>query len=281
MKKLSFLLAGLAFSISFGQIEITQNEDTSTILTPHSVTCGQQGAYTGDNTFSRSFYLSNYGIDGDFYVTSVGFGVESISGTLPFTLTLAATEEFPWGDLTELHSEVIDLGVADEFTIIDHSFATPVLVPAGTDELMMSFQADGELSNISWYPASNDAGETGPTFITAPACGITEPSTMATIGFADVHVIMTVTGETAMGTVELNSRAISVYPNPATDVINVTLKNGATVQNFEIINLAGQSVFASQKAINSANVSFLPAGVYVVKVKDSNGVTHISKVVKK
>lgn len=280
MKKFSILLAGLSMSISFAQTTITQNEDTMTILTPHSVTCGQQGAYTGYNVFSRSFVLSDFGIVGDFNVTNVGFGLENITGELPFTIKLSTSDDsFPWGNLTELSSQVLNIGEADAMTILDYAYSTPVTVPAGS-ELVMSFEADGEASLVSWYPASNDSGELAPSYITAEACSIIDPTPMADIGFADVHVIMTITGETSMGTVELNSKALSIYPNPASDVINVSLKNGEVAGNIQIANLAGQNVL-SVKATSSINVSFLPAGVYIVKATDNKGVTHMSKIVKK
>ncbi len=280
MKKLSILFCAFASTFSFAQTTITHNTDTTTILTPHAVTCGQQGSYTGHNVFSRSFVLSDFGITEDFNVTNVGFGVENITGELPFTIKLSTTDDmFPWGNLTELSSELMNIGVADALTILDYAYSTPVTVPAGS-ELVMSFEADGESTFVSWYPASNDGGESAPTYITAEACSILDPTAMADIGFGDVHVIMTVTGETSMGTVELNSRSLTVYPNPATDMVNVSLKNGEIAGNIEISNLAGQNVL-SAKSTNSVNVSFLPAGVYVVKVTDSKGVTHMNKIVKK
>ncbi|SMC88693.1 T9SS type A sorting domain-containing protein [Moheibacter sediminis] len=279
MKKFSILLMGLAFSAGFAQTTITQNTDTTTILTPHAVTCGVQGSYTGYNVISRAFKLDTFGITTDFTVTNVGFGFENITGDLPFALILSTSGgAYPAGALTELMYEPVNISAADSGTILDVELSEAVVVPAGS-ELVMAFEGDGELDLVSWYPASNDAGQSGPSYLTAPACGLNTPGTYASIGFADVHVIMTVTGTTDMGVVELNSKALSVYPNPATDVINVSLKNGEA-QSIEITNLAGQNVY-SAKAANSVNVSFLPAGVYVVKVKDINGTTHMSKIVKK
>lgn len=279
MKKISTLLLGAAFTAGFAQTTITQNSDTTTILTPHSVTCGQQGIHTSYNMFSRMFDLASFGITEDFTVTSVGFGMENITGDLPFALILGtANGAYPAGTVTELAYEPVNFSAADALTIKEVVLSEPVVVPAGS-KLVMAFEGDGEADGISWYPASNDAGETAPSYITAPACSINTPSTMASIGFGDVHVIMTITSEATAGTIELNSASLSVYPNPATDVINVALKN-ADVQSIEITNMAGQNVFAG-KASKSVNVSFLPAGVYAVKVKDTTGKTHISKIVKK
>lgn len=279
MKKISTLLMGVAFTAGFAQTTITQNADTTTILTPHAVTCGSSGVYTGYNVFSRVFDLASFGITEDFTITSVGFGMENITGDLPFAVMLGtANGTYPSGTVTELAFEPVSFGPADALTIKEVVLSEPVVAPAGS-KLVMAFEGDGELDLISWYPASNDAGESGPTYITAPACSINTPSTMASIGFGDVHVIMTITSDATAGTIELNSAALSLYPNPASDVINVALKN-ADVQSIEITNMAGQKVF-SGKASKSVNVSFLPAGVYAVKVVDTTGKTHINKIVKK
>ena len=281
MKKLSILLAGLICSMSFAQITITQSNDTTTILSPHAVTCGVQGQYTSYNIISRSFDLASFGITADFHITNVGFGFESITGDLTFALMLATTDSpYPNGNLTELTYEIINVSAGDSGTILDYELMSPVTAPVGS-ELVMSYEGDGEVDLVSWYPASNDAGETGPSYITAPSCDINTPATFASIGFGDVNVIMTITGTLDdMGTVELGGKTLSIYPNPATDVVNISLADGLQVQSVEVVNMAGQSVY-SAKAANSINVSFLPAGVYVVRVKDNKGVTHMNKVVVK
>jgi hypothetical protein len=279
MKKFSILLMGLAFSSGFAQTTISQNTDTETILTPHAVTCGVQGSYTGYNVISRVFDMASFGITEAFTITNVGFGFESVTGDLPFALSLGiANGTYPNGTVTELIYDGVNFTSGDSMSIKDVTLSEPVVAPAGS-KIVMAFEGDGELDLVSWYPASNDAGESGPSYITAPACGINTPATYASIGFGDVHVIMTMTGDTGAGTIELNSKNLSVYPNPASDVINVALKNG-DVQSIDITNLAGQNVF-SGKAAKTVNVNFLAPGVYVVKVKDTTGTTHISKIVKK
>lgn len=64
-------------------------------------------------------------------------------------------------------------------------------------------------------------------------------------------------------TTEMNS-AVSVYPNPANDVIFVS-----EVANITVINMIGQ-VVASVNNANQINVSALPTGNYIVKVQNNN-----------
>jgi hypothetical protein len=42
---------------------------------------------------------------------------------------------------------------------------------------------------------SNNMGQTAPSYLAAPACGITQPTPFAAIGFSGVHIVMNVTGE--------------------------------------------------------------------------------------
>ncbi|MBR4136752.1 MAG: T9SS type A sorting domain-containing protein [Bacteroidales bacterium] len=79
---------------------------------------------------------------------------------------------------------------------------------------------------------------------------------------------------------DMEKENITVYPNPASSNLTVTLagNEAATVQLF---NLVGQQVY-SETAVNSAsiNVSSLKAGVYMLKVSQ-NGKVYTSKVVVK
>lgn len=278
MKKLFILLTGLVTALSFAQTTITHSEDMETI--DFVVGCAaNDGTYTGYNSYSRSFVLSDFGITSDFAVTDVTFALSQLTGDLPFSLILSTTDApYPNGSLTELSFEAMPLTVADSETIITHTYDTPVVVPAGS-ELVFVLEADGELDLINWRPGGNMGGETAPSYLVAPACGANTPITFESTGFPG-HLIMSITGTTSMGTVELGGKTLSVYPNPATDVVNVSLGDGLQVQSIEVVNMAGQSVY-SAKSADSVNVSFLPAGIYVVRVKDNKGVTHMSKVVVK
>ncbi len=74
-----------------------------------------------------------------------------------------------------------------------------------------------------------------------------------------------------------------VYPNPATDVLNIDINN-ANFKNSEIViyNISGTEVLRSNMASNSAqlNIETLSAGVYFVKVSNQNGFNKTVKFVK-
>ena len=89
---------------------------------------------------------------------------------------------------------------------------------------------------------------------------------------------VTVTNATvATGIVE-NNIAFSIYPNPATTVLNV---NAEGYNTLEIVNLLGQTVYTANATSNmQINVSNLNNGVYFVRMNGENG-TATQKFIKK
>jgi hypothetical protein len=71
---------------------------------------------------------------------------------------------------------------------------------------------------------------------------------------------------------------VNIYPNPATDVINITTPDN--VQRVEIFNMQGQLVKAETGAVMSISVKDLATGMYTLKLTTDNG-TSIHKIVKK
>lgn len=64
---------------------------------------------------------------------------------------------------------------------------------------------------------------------------------------------------------------VSIYPNPATSVLNV---NAAGYSQVEVINMLGQVVYSNSISNNAQiNVSNLNDGVYFVRLSGANGTT--------
>lgn len=92
---------------------------------------------------------------------------------------------------------------------------------------------------------------------------------------------------TAVSEVAANVASVTLYPNPATDAVNLTysLKNATTV-SFEVFNVIGQSVqtvrpseLAQGDYRTTINTTELKNGVYFVAVKDGNKVVNTLKFV--
>lgn len=81
-----------------------------------------------------------------------------------------------------------------------------------------------------------------------------------------------------VGISENNETGTAIYPNPATDVLNVISENGTN--KVEIFNVQGQLVKAVNGNVNTISISDMTNGVYFVKVTTDNG-TATHKLIKK
>ncbi|MBK9191000.1 MAG: T9SS type A sorting domain-containing protein [Crocinitomicaceae bacterium] len=78
---------------------------------------------------------------------------------------------------------------------------------------------------------------------------------------------------------ELNDGDFTVYPNPANDVVTIT--TDGTADQLTVFNLNGQVItsFINPQAIETVNVSELPAGTYLIQVTNEGVVTEEKLVV--
>ena len=79
---------------------------------------------------------------------------------------------------------------------------------------------------------------------------------------------------------------LTVYPNPADDVLFIELRGGAGIANIGLYDLQGRAVgtrFIASATGTSATVNMrdIPAGVYVLRVTDTNGKEYHQKIVRK
>jgi len=69
------------------------------------------------------------------------------------------------------------------------NLATPVVVPANAIVVAEVF-----VPNAGLWLAANSLGQSQPCYLSAPACGATNPVTIASLGFPNDHVILGITG---------------------------------------------------------------------------------------
>lgn len=74
-----------------------------------------------------------------------------------------------------------------------------------------------------------------------------------------------------------NNLKFNLYPNPANDVVSISLDN--ELKSVEVYSLQGQKVLVTTD--KEFNVSQLNSGVYLVKVEDVNGNVSTQKLIKK
>ena len=83
-----------------------------------------------------------------------------------------------------------------------------------------------------------------------------------------------------------NDATLSVYPNPTDDILFVELCGGAGIANMALYDLQGRVVgtrFIASATGASATVNMrdIPAGVYVLRVTDTDGKEYHKKIVRK
>ena len=317
MKKLSILLTGLMFTTSFAQEIVTQANVTPAVVSnfgPNEILLEQVAFGTSgiisDTGASGEIVASADDIDLTYAATQItkisAFGFNN-TGDLGTTSTgvsfyiIADEDWYPEGSdpmVTNLYAFEMNHGDTG-FTFTDNGDTTfqfdldltamgeTVVLPAG--KYWISVVANTTLADITagetrwnWYQNLSSNGVGG--FLTDPldlfGAGATSWTDIASLtGWTESDLSMIVEGEeSTMGVSDVNAANVTVYPNPATNFVKATVKNGE-INSMTVMNMNGQ-VVASAKAA-SVNVSALPAGVYVVKVQDTNGNVTTSKVMKK
>jgi hypothetical protein len=61
---------------------------------------------------------------------------------------------------------------------------------------------------------------------------------------------------------------INIYPNPVNDMLYIDIPS--TIASIEIVDVVGKSVYKG-KAINHLPISFIPNGVYLIKLYKEEG----------
>ena len=91
--------------------------------------------------------------------------------------------------------------------------------------------------------------------------------------------------EECVGIEEHESADFKVYPNPTDDVLFIELRGGAGIANIALYDLQGRIVetVPTARLHDTATIDMksIPAGVYVLRVTDTNGKEYHQKIVRK
>jgi subtilisin family serine protease len=183
---------------------ITQSA-SQVIVSGNSVACVDDATgFTTDNSYWRAFNMAAFTGGQQYDTTTISFGIElaeSGGGTgQSVIVNLYANNGAPFPGGTRVLIGSAPLTAADQsLTVLSANLTATV--PAGTLELVMEVHSpDGVPDGNRFFIGSNASGETGPSYISAVACGIPDPTPFATIGFPDVHVVFNVNGSCPGGT---------------------------------------------------------------------------------
>ena len=108
------------------------------------------------------------------------------------------------------------------------------------------------------------------------------PNTAAAVGLYDNLVIRTSSEDTLLGVADNAAQAsvVSVYPNPASDVVNIA---GVDINKVTFADINGRTVKSLNVNSTQATISIsdLSTGVYMMTIETTDGATTTKKLLKK
>ena len=148
---------------------------------------------------------------------------------------------------------------------------------------------DGTIVSYRWSQISGPAQNT----ILSPTQPETEITNLTTGVYQFALTVTDNHGATGADTAEIIiadtlNTAITVFPNPARDIINVKIDGAATTSNMNMIiyDVSGKMVYSESfirnqtSLIKQINVSAFPGGAYIIKVTSAIGVNMSIKMIK-
>ncbi|MEZ4802469.1 MAG: T9SS type A sorting domain-containing protein [Gelidibacter sp.] len=273
MKKNYALFLFLMCFVWFAQSQVTLSQNTSNTITPgNTVACATSQGVPADNIYYRAFDLVALGYT-QFDVNQVSFGINNASMiaagfAVDVIIYSNSGGTFPAGTLTQVASVSVPIVAADANTIKTVPISASVVAPA---QLVFGVSIPDEatpMHTTRFSLGSNAAGQSAPGYISSTACGL-PISTITSIGFPNVHIVMSVAG-IPLSVDEFSISKVSISPNPTSDYVNIELHPSNSIKSVEIYSLTGQLVLKS-KSESRINISNLHSGVYMMKVITNNG----------
>lgn len=180
-----------------GTVPVTVTQSSSnTITTNNGISCGN-ATTTSINSYWRAYDLSAFpALNQSFTITTVNFGIEIASGgnqNVTVRLYTQTGAPFPGGTRTQIAQQTYSVPNTNA-AIYNAVLTTPVTVPANA-QIVVEIQTAGA-AGTRFFPGSNTAPESGPSYISSAACAINTPVTYASIGFPNCHIIAALSGTT-------------------------------------------------------------------------------------
>lgn len=156
-----------------------------------------------------------------------------------------------------------------------------VVLPAG--EYWVSAFPTIEMSDPMWYWLGSTVNLPYPSVLIDPddlfGDGMTDWTEISTLIDEDFPSFSwTMMGEEMLSTENNVLAGVSIYPNPSTDVLNISAPANVDVESVTLYDVLGKSVNADFNN-GTVNISALANGIYVLQVKTSEGIL-TQKVVK-
>ncbi len=180
-------------------VQITNN--ASFDVTGGTVACATQDPqYTRDQSYFQILDLNDFSeINGDFLISEFLLGVENVSGNYDIHVAVWELDgDFTLDNVTLLGEQEYTITPGEIGGTVTVEFDDEIIAPFGSQLVAEIRLSDGAETQLAFFAGSNSAGLNGNVYIlAADGCDINTPTTMASIGFPDVHIIMALGGEVA------------------------------------------------------------------------------------
>lgn len=180
-------------------------------------------------------------------------------------------------------NKIFSLGTNRSYSVVD-SFQNNQYVYMLRPGARVGIQAGAEILLTNGFYAKTNSD----FYASITPCSST--ATYTSIGFAedtdDYPPADTISAPKSLQTEAsfANDRTLTVHPNPTDDILYIEL-SGSEIANVALYDLqgrvAGTNNYSPQQGITTINVRNVPAGVYVLRVTDTEGKEHHQKIVKK
>jgi hypothetical protein len=184
---------------------ITQSDDPCTIVDGTSVACA--GSIMVDTGWWRLFDLDgDHGMSGSFCATAIDYAIQQAVGesqdTTARVYCLDDGEPFTMNALDLIWENSVP---QPEVHLEPYTMEVPPGVCCDSDTQSMAVEmASDDCTDtgtcIFNFVGHNDLGESSPTYISSPDCGIIDPVDLDLLGFPSSHLILVVHGEDDGGT---------------------------------------------------------------------------------
>ncbi len=226
--------------------------------------------YTGDETTSKNHMRAAlYNDDSTKILAGINFAMDTktLSALMYFTSQGTAANYIVG---LETGGLILEASTWYTFGISYNSVTGDVTIKHSDDyEVIVPGAAAGEIpTEFNFWGAAGGAAAT--------------PNTVATVGLFDNLVIRTSSTDTLLGLADnvAHTASISVYPNPASDVVNIA---GADINKVTFADINGRTIKSLNVNSTQATISIsdLSSGVYMMTVETADGATTTKKLLKK
>ncbi|RRA94647.1 T9SS type A sorting domain-containing protein [Paenimyroides viscosum] len=283
MKKLLLSVAFVCVASITANAQTTLSQTGGVAPTKGTVACAESNQQTqqfirmSDNAYFRAYTMA-----AATKIISVKVGVGSVQGNFPLTVTLyKSTGAFPGSfatGLTQLATKDATFTSANDLKLVEVTLDVPVAVASGDIIVAKIHHGAGVAGDGKRFYMGIAPTETASAYMLSTGCQINTPTVMTTIN-AEAKIIIDLVENANASSEQFFAENFNMYPNPATDVLNISSKKGLNASEVRITDMTGK-VVRTQKDATTVNVSDLSAGTYLIDITTKEGKA-TSKFIKK